>query len=73
MLATNRKFFQRLITLLTEAVTEHAKAQIEAGAEIIQLFDSWSGVLSEQEFSEWVIEPTRQIVSRIKKLIRMFR
>lgn len=62
-----KEFFSGLIELLTASVTEHVLNQIKAGAEAIQLFDSWSGVLSEQEFSDWSIEPTRKIVAAIKK------
>jgi uroporphyrinogen decarboxylase len=60
------KFFGRLITLFSDAVIIHAKAQIEAGAEIIQLFDSWAGVLAEEEFAKFVIAPTKKIVAAIK-------
>ena len=68
MIALREKvFFKRLIALLTQAVIDHTKEQIKAGAEVIQLFDSWSGVLSEAEFHEWVIEPTRIIVADLKK------
>jgi len=64
---TQRSFFTRLMTLLTEAVTRHAINQIKAGAEVIQIFDSWAGNLSEEQFAEWVIAPTKQIVKDIKK------
>jgi uroporphyrinogen decarboxylase len=57
------EFFTALIDLLVHAVSTHAIAQINAGAEVIQLFDSWSGVLSEKQFSDWSIEPTARIVS----------
>lgn len=63
---SNKKFFSALIDLLTEAVSEHAIKQIEAGAEAFQLFDSWSGVLSEPQFNEWVIAPAKKIVSNIR-------
>ena len=63
----NKPFFSRLIALLTQSVIDHCKEQINAGAEVIQLFDSWSGVLSEPEFDEWVIEPTQKIVAALKK------
>ena len=63
----NRPFFVRLMKLLTQAIIDHTLEQIKAGAEVIQLFDSWSGVLSEQEFHEWVIEPTKIIVARLKQ------
>lgn len=59
--------FGRLIDLLTEATIELLAAQISAGAEVVQLFDSWAGVLPEAEFARWVIGPTRRIVAALKK------
>ncbi len=59
--------FGRLIDLLVEATGDYLLAQIEAGAEAIQMFDSWAGVLSPQGFERWVIEPTSRLVSRIKQ------
>ncbi|MDE3016124.1 MAG: uroporphyrinogen decarboxylase [Pseudomonadota bacterium] len=64
--ARQRLFFAELLSLLSEAVAKHAICQIEAGAEVVQLFDSWAGVLSDQEFSEYVTAPTKTIVKTIK-------
>ena len=58
--------FLALIELVTEATTAYLSAQIEAGVEAVQLFDSWAGVLPEAEFRRWVIEPTRRIVRALK-------
>lgn len=58
--------FARLIELLTEATIAYLGAQIEAGAEIVQLFDSLAGVLPEQAFVRWVIDPTKRIVSVLR-------
>ena len=58
--------FRQLMGILVDAVSQHAINQIEAGANAIQLFDSWSGVLSEVEFETYVIQPTRVIVERIR-------
>lgn len=58
--------FARLIERLSEAVFEHLAAQIDAGADVVQLFDSWSGVLPEPEFVRWCEAPTGQIVGRLK-------
>jgi len=60
------EFFAKLLALLVESVSRHAINQIKAGAEVIQIFDSWSGVLSEPQFKAWVIEPTKKIVANIK-------
>jgi uroporphyrinogen decarboxylase len=58
--------FARLIALLCEAVIAHLDAQIEAGADVVQLFDSWAGVLPEPEFERWCQEPAAKIVTRLK-------
>lgn len=60
------KTFDSLITLLTDATTRFLLAQIEAGAEAVQIFDSWAGVLSHDEFRRWAVEPVREIVARIQ-------
>ena len=58
--------FGRLIELLSEAVFAHLAAQIEAGADVVQLFDSWAGVLPEPEFVRWCQVPAADIVGRLK-------
>ncbi len=59
--------FGALIDLLVEAVAGYLQRQIAAGAEVVQLFDSWAGVLDERSFERWVIEPTRRIVAALKQ------
>ena len=59
-------FFGRLIRQLTEATVEYLLAQIEAGAEVLQLFDSWAGMLSPAQFRRWVIEPTTILVRAVR-------
>ncbi|MEK0085431.1 uroporphyrinogen decarboxylase [Benzoatithermus flavus] len=60
------RLFARLIDLLIEAVVLYLERQIEAGAEALQLFDSWAGVLPEPELRRWCIEPTRRIVEALR-------
>jgi len=62
----NPEGFSKLMDILVDATSEYLIAQIDHGAEIIQLFDSWAGVLSETQFRKWVIEPNRQIVEKIR-------
>jgi uroporphyrinogen decarboxylase len=51
-----------------EAVTfDYLVGQVEAGAEALQLFDSWSGSLSPAQFEQWVIAPTARLVAKLKK------
>lgn len=63
---THPKAFALLLEKLEQAIIHYCSSQIKAGAEVIQLFDSWSGVCSAQEFDDWVVEPTRRIVTTLK-------
>ena len=60
------KSFQQLIDLLVHAVSIYLIKQVEAGAEVLQLFDSWAGVLSEVQYKRWIIEPNKKIVANIR-------
>ncbi|MSO69926.1 MAG: uroporphyrinogen decarboxylase [Alphaproteobacteria bacterium] len=62
----NPKGFERLIDVIVNATIEHLSAQISAGAEVVQLFDSWAGVLSDQQFERWSTRPIRAIVDAVK-------
>jgi len=56
------------IILRIEKVTvDYLSGQIEAGAEAVQLFDSWSGSLSPKQFERFVIAPTARIVAQLRK------
>jgi uroporphyrinogen decarboxylase len=59
--------FQQLIDLLAEASTAYLLRQIEAGVEVVQIFDSWAGVLPAAEFHKWVFAPLRKMVLALKK------
>ena len=59
--------FTALIELIIEASVAYLSGQIAAGVDVVQLFDSWAGVLSEAGFERWVIDPTRQITARLKE------
>ena len=58
---------QDLIDLLVEAISTHLIAQVHAGADMLQLFDSWAGILPEREFDRWSITPTAKIVRKVKE------
>jgi uroporphyrinogen decarboxylase len=58
--------FQQLIDLLVESTIDYLSAQVEAGAEALQLFDSWAGVLSQPELERWSLVPLRRIVEEMK-------
>jgi uroporphyrinogen decarboxylase len=59
--------FQRLIDLLAEVSVDYLAGQIEAGADVVQIFDSWAGSLPDDQFNRWVVEPTKRMVARLKE------
>jgi uroporphyrinogen decarboxylase len=59
--------FQRLIDILVESSVEYLRGQIEAGAEAVQIFDSWASVLPEDEFEKWVLDPMLRIVRALRQ------
>lgn len=63
---TDPEGFARLIDIVTTATADYLCHQVEAGAEAIQLFDSWAGVLPDDAFQRWVMEPNARIVSVVK-------
>lgn len=58
--------FQKLIGLLTDASIEYLSGQVRAGADALQIFDSWAGTLAEDQFERWVIGPTAKIVREVR-------
>ncbi len=58
--------FDGLIDALAHATVEYLSAQIDAGAEVVMLFDSWAGVLSPRLFARHVIAPTKRIVDAVR-------
>lgn len=58
--------FARLIGLLVEATAAHLCAQIVAGAEVLQLFDSWAGALEAPLRRRWCLEPAAEIVRQVQ-------
>jgi uroporphyrinogen decarboxylase len=58
--------FQRLTNLLVESTASYLIAQIEAGAEVLQLFDSWAGALDHASLLRWSLAPMKAIVDRVR-------
>lgn len=58
--------FQKLIDLLVRATSEYLIRQIEQGAEVIQLFDTWAGNLPDDQFYKWAVLPVKKIIQNIR-------
>ena len=63
----DRELFERLIDLLTNATIEYLSAQIDAGAEVVKLFDSWAGSLRGDDFKHYALAPARRITQALKQ------
>lgn len=59
--------FQELVDILTNCVSKHLIGQLRAGADAVQLFDSWASGMSQDAFARWVVEPTRKIVANVRR------
>src|SRR5512132_3998397 len=64
----DRQGFVALIDVLVEATVRCLDHQLAAGAEAVQLFDSWAGLLAADELRRWVIAPTVEIVRRLRSI-----
>ena len=56
----------RLIDCLVDATVIHLLRQAEAGADVLQIFDSWAGVLPDAQLERWAVRPTAEIVRRVR-------
>ena len=59
--------FRQLIDILIESSIEYLCGQIRAGAEVVQVFDSWASVLPDEEFAKWCLEPMIRIVAGVRQ------
>ena len=59
---------QAIIDTIAEQTITYLSGQIEAGAEAVQLFDSWAGSLAPDEFERWVIAPNARIVAALAEM-----
>ncbi len=64
----NNTLTRDLYKKLEEIICLHIKNQVDAGANIIQIFDSWAGLLPENQLKDYCYEPTKRIVEFVKKL-----
>jgi uroporphyrinogen decarboxylase len=63
------KVFTELIGLLTEASASYLVQQFKAGADAVQIFDTWAGILPADEFEKWCIEPCARIITLVRAQI----
>lgn len=57
-----------LLDILADVSADYLINQVKAGADVLQIFDSWAGILDEKSFDEYVIHPIQRMVQRIRKV-----
>ena len=62
----NRALFEALIARITEATILYLERQIQAGAEVVKLFDSWAGSLTGADFQDFAVAPARRITDALR-------
>ncbi len=60
--------FAPLIDLLIEAISAHLLAQVKAGADVLQIFDTWAGIFDDWGFENWVEKPIAAVIRKVKAL-----
>jgi len=67
------KAAEEMFELLTDVVARYLEAQIDAGADVVQVFDSWGGILSKDDYLRWSAKPVEKIFSHLanKKVPRI--
>jgi len=59
--------FAELIDLLVEASADYLIRQFRAGVDAVQIFDTWAGILPQDEFDRWCIEPTARLLATVRR------
>ena len=60
--------FQHLIDCLTDAAADYLARQLDAGADVVQIFDTWAGSLQAADFERWCVQPTKRLVAKLRAL-----
>src|SRR5688572_1976869 len=61
--------FQGLIDKLVDASVVYLAAQLKAGVEVVQIFDTWAGNLPADDFERWSVQPTKKIVAKLREKV----
>ena len=67
MIYNNPKLAHKLLSMISDAVTDYLNAKIEAGADALQIFDTWGGILTPNDFNEFSLQYIQKIISKLKR------
>jgi uroporphyrinogen decarboxylase len=68
MMYGDREAWPLLMEKLIDVLTGYAAQQVQAGADVIQIFDSWAGALGVTDYREYCLAPTTELVRRVQAL-----
>jgi uroporphyrinogen decarboxylase len=61
------KAFQYLVDCLVDVSADYLARQLQVGADVVQIFDTWAGSLQGDDFERWCVQPTRRLVARLRE------
>src|SRR5258706_285825 len=64
----DRRLWHSLMAKVSEVVVRYLRAQVAAGAQVVQVFDSWVGTLSPQDYEEYVLPHTQYVFDGVRDL-----
>jgi uroporphyrinogen decarboxylase len=67
LIYNNPELAHKLLSKISDAVADYLNAKIEAGADAVQIFDTWGGILTPDDFNEFSLQYIQQIISKLKK------
>ncbi len=67
MIYNNPELAHKILSLLADTVGDYLSAKIEAGANAVQIFDTWGGILSQDDFYEFSLQYIQQVISKVKR------
>lgn len=61
--------FSELLNIITDASIAYLVGQLKAGADAVQLFDTWAGILPPDQFERWSVQPAKRIIDGVRKQV----
>ncbi len=61
--------FEVLVDILVDASIDYLVGQLAAGADAVQIFDTWAGILDDEGFARWAIDPVRRIIAGVRQVV----
>lgn len=67
MTSRNPEVLRELLSRLSKMTSDYLEAQVDAGADAIQIFDTWAGELTARDYRAWALPPAREVIAAVRK------